>query len=95
MQTLEPRTWNSSHRVYKTNSLCSIFLHRYPTTNWTNSMEHSPSWEANRSSATQEIPRDLCNPKVYFRVHRRPPPVPILIKLHPVHAPIPFLSDPF
>jgi hypothetical protein len=30
------------------------------------SMEHSPSLEANRSSATQGIPRILCNQKVPY-----------------------------
>ena len=29
------------------------------------SMQHSPSWEANQFSASQEIPRILCNPKVH------------------------------
>ena len=31
----------------------------------TYSMEHSPSWEANRFSASQEIPHILWNPKVH------------------------------
>jgi hypothetical protein len=34
----------------------------------TNSMEQSLSWEANRSSASQEIHRILWNPKFCYRI---------------------------
>jgi hypothetical protein len=48
-------------------------------------MEQSPSWEANWFAASREIPRILWNPKVHYRIHKCPPPVPILSQLDPVH----------
>ena len=48
-------------------------------------MVQSPSWAANWFAASQEIPRISPNPKVHYRTHKRPLPVPILGQPNPVH----------
>jgi hypothetical protein len=59
-------------------------------------MEQSPSWEANRSSAIQEIPRILWNLRIYYRIHKNLPPAPYPEPDRSVYAPlIQPLENPF
>ena len=68
---------------------CNIFLRTRNPLDYklTDSMEQSPSWEADRFSASQVNLRISCNPKVYFRIHKSPTSVSILSHINPVHAP--------
>ena len=59
----------------------------------TYSVVQSPSWEANRFAASQEIPHISRNPKVHYRTHKRPPPVSILGQPNPVHIPTSHLLE--
>ena len=59
----------------------------------THSMVQSPSWEANWFANSQEIPRISRSPKVHYRTHKRPPPVPIQGQPNPVHIPTSHLLE--
>jgi hypothetical protein len=49
-------------------------------------MELSPSWETANCLATQELPSNLWNTNVHYRVHKSLPLVPILYQTYPVHT---------
>jgi len=55
-----------------------------------NSMEQSPSWEANSCSDDQEIAPFLCYLKVHDPVHKNPPIGPVLTHMNPVHNSPPY-----
>jgi hypothetical protein len=64
---------------------CLCYWYLVTTYLLTNSMERSPSWEADHSlQLVKKFPAFLWNPKVLYRTHKCPPPAPILSQLHPV-----------
>jgi len=56
-------------------------------------MVYRASWEADWFAASQEIPRISRNPKVHYRIHKRPPLVPILDQPNPIHIPTSHLLE--
>jgi hypothetical protein len=82
--------WHSAAQICA--DVCSTHMyyiwHSTTTTHITNQLTDSTAGSpqnANGSSPSQ-IPHISTNPKVRFRVHKSPPPVPTLRQINPVHA---------
>jgi len=90
--TLRNTHTNARENITRTRAKCKVgyFFVVYPLLYncWekrTNSKEESSSREANRSIASQEISRLSCNPKVYYRIHKRLVSVLVLRQINAVH----------
>jgi hypothetical protein len=81
-------SWDSSHRN-RNNMPNSLFCYKtnvISAANIINSMEQSPSWEADDCSAGKRNSPTSVGAEVYYLVHNSPPLDPILNQINLVHT---------
>jgi hypothetical protein len=75
--------------------LLIVWLNSFPLVTrllLTNSMECSPSSEANSHSASQETPHLLWSPKVHYHVQKNLPLYPFSSQMNPLHNLMPYFQ---
>ena len=80
------RVYYTESDVNKLVENTSIFSLKFTSHSVNNSMEETPL-EANRFSASKEIPRILGCPMCHYHIYKCPPPVHIVSQLVSFHAP--------
>jgi hypothetical protein len=96
MNSNKNRSHMCNQHFHVASHLCDLLIHLLRVqkgTLTTNSLEQSPSLEANSRSASQEIPHLLWNPEVHGCVNKGQPPVPIMNHTNPVHTFQPYFCE--
>jgi hypothetical protein len=81
LQNVQTLSGSHPYSHSKATAACFLltYLHIYLLT---------PSWEANRFSASHEIPYISWNLKAHYLIYKSPPPVRILSQINVVYAPL-------
>ena len=79
--TVEVNRGGNKYKMY-----CDVCNNNNNNNNNNNSKQHSPSWEAEKFSDSQEITRILWNPKIHYCIQKCPLPVPIQTQLISFHT---------
>jgi hypothetical protein len=92
--TFEPdiQCYILKYQHYSAKSAFTNFMSKNCSAILTNFLELSPSWEATRCAATQEITNILWNPTVHYHFLKSPPLVPVHSQINPIHTTPSYLS---